>query len=201
MQAPHRFNLPLALYAGVLAFFFAAAAQAQVRIGPVTQGQVRIGAAAPTAGPSAAAARTNAAAPNPAGLQSTFPAGLTSGSGAAGSSDPIAAANAPSVPTGPAPVDFNTTLDNAIVDSGTVVDTSRMGAAPAGRPAPSVLLGSAVLNPVEVARSFLGADANADGELSRSEATRLRIAPQSFEAMDRNFDGVVSRGEYEDSLR
>lgn len=54
---------------------------------------------------------------------------------------------------------------------------------------------------VDIARSFIGADANRDGELTRTEARRLAIAGMSFEEMDRNYDGVVSRSEYEDGLR
>ncbi|MBC5763808.1 hypothetical protein [Ramlibacter albus] len=54
---------------------------------------------------------------------------------------------------------------------------------------------------VEVAASFLNADANGDRELTRGEATRLALMPFSFEEMDRNHDGVVTRGEYDDSLR
>jgi hypothetical protein len=53
----------------------------------------------------------------------------------------------------------------------------------------------------DAARSFFFADANHDGELSRAEAARLSIATMSFEQMDRNFDGVISRFEYQDSLR
>ncbi|MES2937339.1 MAG: EF-hand domain-containing protein [Pseudomonadota bacterium] len=54
---------------------------------------------------------------------------------------------------------------------------------------------------VEVARSFLGADTDRNGELSRSEAQRLLIRPFSFEEMDRDGNGLLSRGEYEDALR
>jgi hypothetical protein len=54
---------------------------------------------------------------------------------------------------------------------------------------------------VDMARSFIGADANRDGDLTRAEATRLSILPISFEEMDRNKDGILSRSEYEDSLR
>ena len=48
---------------------------------------------------------------------------------------------------------------------------------------------------------FDKADANHDGDLTRAEAHRLSIGTMSFEEMDRNFDGLVSRFEYEDSLR
>ncbi|MFI4926619.1 MAG: hypothetical protein ACHP7E_02890 [Burkholderiales bacterium] len=53
----------------------------------------------------------------------------------------------------------------------------------------------------DVARSFFFADANHDGELTRAEFRRLSILTMPFEQMDRNFDGVISRFEYEDSVR
>ena len=52
----------------------------------------------------------------------------------------------------------------------------------------------------DIARSFFFADTNHDGELTRAEFRRLSIVTMSFEEMDRNFDGVISRFEYEDSL-
>jgi len=54
---------------------------------------------------------------------------------------------------------------------------------------------------LQIAQSFLGADANRDGELTRAEAQRLSIMPYSFEEMDRNHDGILSRFEYEDGVR
>jgi EF hand domain-containing protein len=54
---------------------------------------------------------------------------------------------------------------------------------------------------LQIAQSFLGADANRDGELTRAEAQRLSIMPSSFEEMDRNHDGILSRFEYEDGVR
>lgn len=82
--------------------------------------------------------------------------------------------------------------------------TSVMGAPAAGLVAgpPQFLpAGTTGYSAVDIARSFISADANRDGELTRSEARRLTIAGMSFEEMDRNFDGVVSRFEYEDGLR
>lgn len=61
--------------------------------------------------------------------------------------------------------------------------------------------GGAGVNAVDAARSFIMADVNHDGELSRAEARRLPIQLQTFEEMDRNFDGIISRFEYDDSLR
>lgn len=84
-------------------------------------------------------------------------------------------------------------------------DTTVLGAGAAGAmtrgPSQSAALGSSGLNPVEVARNFIDADANRDGELTRSEASRLGFASMSFEDMDRNFDGIITRGEYDDAMR
>ena len=52
----------------------------------------------------------------------------------------------------------------------------------------------------DIARSFF-ADANHDGELTRAEFRRLSIVTMPFEQMDRNFDGVISRFEYDDSVQ
>ena len=75
--------------------------------------------------------------------------------------------------------------------AGTNLPASRQGAS----------MGPGPWTPVEVAGAFLGADANADGELSRAEATRLSIMPFTFEEMDEDHDGVVTRSEYETSLQ
>ena len=130
------------------------------------------------------AAPTSTATPNPAGLTSQFPAGLPS---------PLPSSASPSPP-----------LDTQSGDLGLVQPTTVMGAGVYGagagggrRSATGVVSHSAV----EVAQSFIGADANRDGELTRAEAQRLTLLPYSFEEMDRNFDGVISRSEYEDSMR
>jgi hypothetical protein len=49
----------------------------------------------------------------------------------------------------------------------------------------------------QIRQAFETADADSNGGLSRSEAQRLAIAPKTFEEMDLNKDGVVSRAEYE----
>jgi hypothetical protein len=54
---------------------------------------------------------------------------------------------------------------------------------------------------LQIAQSFIGADANRDGELTRAEARHLTIMPYSFEEMDRNRDGILTRFEYEDAVR
>ena len=45
------------------------------------------------------------------------------------------------------------------------------------------------------------AEGNKDGELTRAEASRLSISTMTFEEMDRNFDGIITRFEYSDSVR
>ena len=148
--------------------------------------------------------------PNPAGLRPMYPAGISSGSGAAQSGSPVARANSP-VPAGqPAP---GGTPGVGGGGSGVVpselfpasnggVATNVLGAG-ATTPGPSQYLNSGAggVSATDEARSFFFADANHDGELSRAEAARLSIATMSFEQMDRNFDGVISRFEYQDSLR
>jgi hypothetical protein len=78
----------------------------------------------------------------------------------------------------------------AVMGAGTNLPAPRQGAS----------MGPGPYTGVEVAGSFLSADANGDRELSRAEATRLSIMPFAFEEMDANHDGVVTRSEYETSF-
>jgi hypothetical protein len=121
--------------------------------------------------------------PSPSGLRSPFPAGL------------------------PTPVPAGSDTTNTVVD-GVLVDavpaTQVMGAAAGGytRSAPQyVASGPGPYTALEVARSFLTADANRDGDLTRAEATRLTLMPFAFEEMDRDHNGVLTKSEYEDALR
>jgi hypothetical protein len=50
---------------------------------------------------------------------------------------------------------------------------------------------------VDIARAWLQADIDHDGDLSRAEAQRLAI-PIPFDQLDRNHDGVLTRFEYDD---
>ncbi len=79
------------------------------------------------------------------------------------------------------------------------------GVAPAvgGPAAPAAAMGAGPgpYSAVQIAQSFLVADSNRDGQLSRAEAQRLAIVPMAFEEMDRNKDGVLSRSEYDDAVR
>lgn len=165
--------------------------------------QMRQGAPAPAP---TAAARAAQATPNPAGLQSPFPAGITSGSGARVSSDPIAAANAP-VPANSAGTGTNIGTGGFVgvptelfPNGGPNTTVLGAGSSVAG-PSQSLNAGAAGFAATDTARSFFFADANHDGELTRAEARRLSIATMSFEEMDRNYDQVISRFEYDDSLR
>jgi len=52
----------------------------------------------------------------------------------------------------------------------------------------------------QVQEAFEFADSDGNGELTRAEAQRLSIMPRSFEDMDENKDGVVTRSEYENAF-
>ena len=140
--------------------------------------------------------------PNPAGLTSQFPAGLPSSS-----PNPAGPPVAPAVPV-PSPALPGTPGKpggNPTAGGYTPPSTSAMGSAGYNVPAGPQYSGSGPApgpyTAVQIAQSFLGADANRDGELTPAEARRLTIVPSSFEEMDRNHDGILTRSEYEDALR
>jgi hypothetical protein len=154
---------------------------------------------------------------NPAGLPSPAPAGITAGGGVRPGGT-VVTENTTVVAPGVAETTVTyadgstaTTTSsalNSIVTESSAPEAS--GDAAGGvvaanaltrGPSQTATLGRSGNNPVEVARSFLHADRNADGELSRAEAQRLTLALMTFEEMDRNFDGVVTRSEYEDGMR
>jgi hypothetical protein len=74
--------------------------------------------------------------------------------------------------------------------TGGVPSVSAMGAAPGGP-----------MTALQVSQFFLQADGDRDSLLSRAEALRLPLVTMTFEDMDTNRDGWVSRSEYDDSLR
>ena len=166
--------------------------------------------AVPNPQPSAAQ-RAAQSAPSPAGLRPVFPAGITSGSGAAVSRDPIAASTSPIAPFGSADTSGGFAVGGPITPDLPVfgsANTTALGAgaiAGAGNtvrgPGQRIAGGAGGFSAVDQARSFFFADANHDGELTRAEAARLSIMTMGFEELDRNFDGIISRFEYEDSLR
>ncbi len=132
--------------------------------------------------------------PSPGGLGSRFPAGLPSPipSPAGLPSPTVPTPASPGSPVGSAPIDANV-VSPRVMGAGT---TGGVSAAPQS-------LGAArgTYTALQVAQSFLAADSNRDGELTRAEAQRLNIMPSSFEEMDRNRDGILSRFEYEDGVR
>lgn len=179
------------------------------------------------------ASRIAQTAPRPTGLMPTFPAGVSSGSGAAVSTNPIAQSTSPIPPAGSSlattalipgelpPTDTGavTTVNNGFLVPGsttplvtpgtgiatpavpTPVATNVLGAGATVRGPGQTVAGAGGFSATDEARSFFFADANHDGELTRAEFPRLSISTMTFEEMDRNFDGVISRFEYEDSLR
>lgn len=165
---------------------------------------------APAKDPPAPSASTRAAnaRPDPAGLRSLFPAGINSGSGAAVSGDPIASTTSP-IPAGmPSPTPGFPVGGGGVrvpselppTDAGTIPATAVLGAGSSVRGPAQGPDGAGGFAAADIARSFFFADANHDGELTHGEARRLSIATMSFEEMDRNYDGVISRFEYDDSL-
>jgi hypothetical protein len=172
-------------------------------------------------------------APRPTGLMPTFPAGISSGSGAAVATNPVAQSVTPipaagsslatttlipgQLPATDTATVGTTTSNNLLVPGTTTIVSPNTGAATAtATPAvatnvlgagatvrgPGQTVGGAGgFNATDEARSFFFADANHDGDLTRAEFARLGIATMTFEEMDRNYDGVISRFEYDDSLR
>ena len=200
------------LAAAALCVAAASAASAQVRGFAPSRSVASVSAAGPSR-PSPSAPGSFAA-PNPAGLSPVFPAGVSSGSGAMVSRDPIASSTAP-LPTNSAGtaanpgVGFGTRvvpgLGLAGVSGGDLsaaaAATTVLGAG-ASVPGPGQTPGGAGgFSATDVARSFFFADANHDGELTHAEFNRLGIRTEGFEQMDRNFDGLITRFEYDDSTR
>lgn len=234
MQA-HRSFRAAALGAAVLALC-AAGVQAQ-------QVNRSVRPATPVAAPSLGTISSQSA-PNPAGLRSPAPAGITAGGGTVLGTAPTNPAGLPSnapagitaggaVRAGGTGVSESTTVvapgvaettvtyadgstatttssafNSMVTESSTAASAAAANGAVAASanglargPSQVATLGRSGNNPVEVARSFINADRNGDGELSRAEAQRLTLALMTFEEMDRNFDGVVTRAEYEDGVR
>jgi hypothetical protein len=150
--------------------------------------------------------------PKPGGLTSQFPAGLpeTGVMGSAGT--PIGVAPATTTTNEPAgtvttPGTSGTTTTG---NTGTVPTTTTNGAGVnaagvasmgAGAPQGPVSGPAGSYTPLQIAQSFLGADANHDGNLTRAEFQRLTIKPYTFEEMDADHDGIVTRSEYENAVR
>jgi hypothetical protein len=131
--------------------------------------------------------------PNAAGLTPPGAPSLTP-PGAANLSSPGVAPGSPAIDAGVAtPVTPGGGGGVVVLQQTTAAGANAMGAAAAPR---------GPVSAVDIARAFLDADINHDGELSRAEAQRLGIPlPVSFDDLDRNHDGALSRFEYEDAFR
>ena len=128
--------------------------------------------------------------PSPGGLTSANPAGLPSPN-PTNLASPGTPAGSPATPTPGADT-------SAVIQPG----GATMGAAGgAPGPAQNVPSGPNPYSAQQLAQAFRAADANLNGELTRAEAQRLTIMPASFEEMDRNKDGILSRSEFEDGVR
>ena len=135
--------------------------------------------------------------PSPSGLPSPgFPAGLPSPLPHPAGLPPLTTPNLASPGTQPLspPIDQGVAPSGNVMGAGGYVGGARAGGQPGGS-------GSGPYTALQIAQSFIGADANRDGELTRAEAQRLTIMPYSFEEMDRNHDGILTRSEYEDGVR
>lgn len=178
--------------AAASAAMFAASADAQVRKLTATPQAPRQAAPAGVVG---------FGTPSPSGLASPAPAQLTP-PGAA-SLTPPGSPNLSSPGVAPGSPAIDAGIAQPMVGAGgggvyiapsvaAVGGTNVMGAAPVTR---------GPVSSVDIARAFMDADANRDGELSRTEAQRIGILNVPFDELDRNHDGLLSRFEYEDAFR
>jgi hypothetical protein len=156
--------------------------------------------------------------PRPAGLPSRFPAGLPETGVMGSSGTPIGVA--PATTTTVAPGGTVTVPDTGAATGSSVAGSAGTTATPVptisgigvnaaagvayvGAVAPQgpVSGPAGAYTPLQIAQSFLGADANHDGELTRAEFQHLAIKPYAFEEMDADHDGIVTRSEYENAVR
>jgi hypothetical protein len=128
--------------------------------------------------------------PNPSGLSSPTAGGLVPPT--APSLTPPGSPNlsSPGTPPGSPVVDAGIAQPYAPGGGAGYVGAAAMGAGSARGPVTSV----------DIARAFLDADMNRDGELSRTEALRAGLGT-AFDDLDRNRDGVLSRSEFDDAFR
>ena len=184
----------VACAAALVCWAVAAQAQTAHRSVAITRQPAAPAAAATNGAPNAAGLSSSSSVGSPAGLTSQFPAGLPSTSPFPAGLPPVTTPNlSAGRPTAP--------VDSTATSSIQVPNTSVAGGpgVPASRMTPGA--GGGGYTAQQIAASFLGADLNRDGELTRAEAQRLTIMPYSFEEMDANHDGVITRFEYEDGVR
>ncbi|HVZ42553.1 MAG TPA: EF-hand domain-containing protein [Ramlibacter sp.] len=141
-------------------------------------------------------------APSANGLASPFPPSVTppsvpgtstAGGAAVGESTGMnGTATAPAV----AGTAGATVIETPPSSSVAVTGAGAYGSRGAVRPMPA-----GPINDVDIARSFLNADTDHDGELTRGEAARLSLLPLTFEEMDANHDDILTRSEYEAAVR
>lgn len=133
--------------------------------------------------------------PNAGGLPSPNPVNLAS------------PGTPPGTPVMPVPntASPNPTVPNpdtaAVIQPGQTMGAPGAAAGGAPGPAQNVPSGPNPYSAQQLALAFRAADGNLNGELTRAEAQRLSIMPASFEEMDRNKDGILSRSEFEDGVR
>lgn len=130
--------------------------------------------------------------PSPSGLASPTPAQLTPPGPPSLTPPTVPNLSSPGTAPGSPAIDAGiaapTTGGGAVMSYGMSGGTNAMGFGGAPR---------APYSAVDIARNFMDADINRDGELSRAEALRLAI-PVPFDDLDRNHDGVLTRFEYQD---
>jgi hypothetical protein len=161
--------------------------------------------------PSAPANAATLGLPKPGGLTSRFPAGLPETGVMGSSGTPIGVPPASTNPVAPGGTVTTPDTSGTTSSTGTPVPTAigngnavnGAGVAYMGAAAPQgpVSGPAGSYTALQIAQSFLGADANHDGELTRAEFQHLTIKPYTFEEMDADHDNIVSRSEYESAVR
>lgn len=92
-----------------------------------------------------------------------------------------------------------------LLAAGLGVPRAQQAQAPAAQPTLPVVPAPTAAQPLpphrwtaqQIREAFELADSDSNGELTRAEIQRVAILPRSFEDMDQNKDGVVTRAEYE----
>lgn len=134
------------------------------------------------------------ATPRAAGLTPPMPASLTPPMPASLAPPGAVNPSAPGVAPGSPPVDAG--VEKLLAPSGvTVVSPGYVGGGANAMGFGRVPGGQ--YSAVDIARAYLEADINHDGDLTRAEAQHLAIAVP-FDQLDRNHDGVLTRFEYDD---